>query len=54
MGEEHRDARAVFAAVEDLFGDVIVGVEVDFGLAHQRALAGEHVVAVDAGGPRVA
>src|SRR5213594_3200200 len=31
MGDEHRNARPIFARKEDLFGDVIVGIEIDFG-----------------------
>ena len=47
VGDEHRDARAVAALVEDLLRLVAVEVGVDRGAADQRTLAGTHVVAVD-------
>ena len=50
VGEEHGNARAVFAVVENLFGFVTTGIEVDFGLAEDRALAGCGIVAIDGGG----
>src|SRR5271168_2902892 len=47
VGEEHGDAGAVFAGVEDLFGFVAGGIEVYFGLAEDGALAGLGIVAID-------
>ena len=50
VGQEHGDAGAVFAGVEDLFGFVAAGIEIDFGLAVDGTLAGLRIVAIDGGG----
>jgi len=47
IGEEHGDAGAVFAGVEDLLGFVTGGIEINFGRAEDGALAHLGLVAVN-------
>src|ERR1700675_4206929 len=45
--QKHRDASTVFAVVENLFGFVARGVEVDFRLTVNGALARDRIVTID-------
>src|SRR5262249_31634945 len=49
VGQKHGHAGAVFAVVEDLFGFVAAGIEVDFGMAVDRALSSLRIVMIDRG-----
>src|SRR5258707_551393 len=47
MCNEHRDARAILAVIENLVSDVLIGGRIDLWLAPQRRSVGSDVVPID-------